>query len=97
VVAIHSVVLAAIASIAAFEALRGRSWDGPSQEDWFCEEEQSQPDRVRAFHVVSLLKQHSNHDDHNERKSLAMMTAQTALVMAAVLTAATILLGRLGF
>jgi hypothetical protein len=76
---------ATLASIQAAMALRVSRWQIPSEADWFKFELFSSPDRLRIYHLVSMLEMHQHHNRQNMVKGEQILRSQWLLVGATVL------------
>jgi hypothetical protein len=70
-----------------YDALRLRKWTWPSQVDWFQHDLFGDIDRLRRYHLLSLLENHQWHNTENAKKAKALERAQYGLFAAAILLA----------
>jgi hypothetical protein len=85
--------LAVVAVITGSFAARARRWKWPTIDQWFCEEEFDSSVRLRAQHLIALLRSYQAHTGVIRRQALALLVAQIAIALGGVLVASAILLG----
>jgi hypothetical protein len=75
------------AAVFATLALRARHWPVMSEQDWFRQSEFSQQQRLRAYHLISMLETHRECAIRNSEKGAYLVLAQRAMmIVAAILT-----------
>ena len=87
---------ASLAALKAWLALRARGWSWPSEVDWFRHVEFEKIERLRSYHLISILNAHRAHDAQNAKKGDHLVTAQWALALAVGLVAVMAILRVLG-
>ena len=91
-----AVVLALGSLAVTFLALRIRTWEWPSEHDWFREDLFANPDALRRYHVLSLLETHKTHAEAANQKATRVRRAQWLLVLSAATVGVALLLSLLG-
>jgi hypothetical protein len=85
--------MAVVAIVAGSFAGRARGWKWPTIEQWFCEEEFGSAARLRAQHLIALLRSYQAHTVVTKRQAWALLVGQFAIFLAGILVASAILLG----
>ena len=81
---------AVVALIFAARVLRLRSWQWPSQQEWFCDELLDDVQKLRRYHLGVWLRTHEEHSRCIKDKADALKTAQAAFILMAIALGATI-------
>jgi hypothetical protein len=77
----------------ATEAAKGRTWQWPGEDVWFCAKHFGAPDKLRTVHLVKLLECYQDADGIAEKKGKSLLNAQTLLKTAAGCAAAAVWAG----
>src|SRR5262249_26238140 len=89
-------VAAILAITTASVAARAHRWRWPTIEHWFCEDEFESPLRLRAQHLIALLRTYQAHAAITKRQAIALQISQAAIAVAGILVALAILFGLVG-
>lgn len=91
---VYAATLMAIAAILSGSfAACARRWQWPTIEQWFREDEFNSPTRLRAQHLIALLRAYQSHTVVSKRQGWALLIGQAAVFIAGMLVGAAIFLG----
>lgn len=79
--------LALGAVISSSAGLRIVIWMTPSEQDWFRDGLMDSPERLRSYHVISMLNSHQDHEREMGKKAAHLVRSEKLLVATAVLIA----------
>lgn len=85
-------VLGLFSIVFCYLGLRLRQWDFPSRNDWVKGELVADPDKLKRYHLISMLETHAAHSNINVSKADSARVAERLLVSAALTVGITLLL-----
>jgi len=96
-VVLLAIIAATSATLCAFLGLRTQGrWPVPSEIDWFQPSLLGQPERLKRYHILSMLEVRRAHNAFNIRKARLAHSAEICMVMASASTAAVLFVRLIG-
>jgi hypothetical protein len=71
-------------------------WKWPSEKDWFHQEFFPWPLRLKRQHLIVMLEAHQSYSMKTQRKGVALMLSEWALIGAAVLLGSSVIAKQMG-